>query len=197
MEPKQSVAILYGFGEGRWNGRKLRAALLAANFNVVDSPHDADIIIAHSGGMYALPEVVSNKIVFLIAPSCGQSGKTWLQTQSKKVWLDMRSFIKEGTFIAWLQKSCWNVLYLLQSIPNLPRLWRIHHQHQACLPIITAKTIAVVVFKNDPWSGYLRNEERARHSRYTFITMDAAHDDIWLNPDRYVELVRGHSRYKG
>jgi hypothetical protein len=190
MISQKSVAILYGFGEGRWHGRKLRSALLAANFDVADSPHDADIIIAHSGGMYALPEVVSDKTVFLVGPSCGQPDKTWLQTQSKKVWLDMRSFIEERTHIAWLQKSYWNVLYLLQSIPRLPHLWRIHHQHQACLPIIAAKTLTVVVFKNDPWSGYLRVEERLRHSRYTFITVDASHDDIWLNPERYVELVR-------
>lgn len=190
MESKQSVAILYGFGEGRWNGRKLRSALLAANFNVVDSPHGADIVIAHSGGMYALPEVAEDKIVFLIAPSCGQPGKTWLQTQSKKVWLDMRSFIDAGLFVLWLQKSCWNVLYLVQSIPRLPGLWRIHQQHQAGLPLVNAKTLTVVEFKNDPWSGYLRDEERAKHLRYAFIVMDAAHDDIWLNPERYVELLR-------
>lgn len=129
MVSQKSVSILYGFGEGRWHGRKLRIALQAADFTIANDPHDADIIIAHSGGMYALPENTSNKILFLVAPSCGQPHKTWLQTQSKKVWLDMLFFFNAGMYVVWLQKSCWNVFYLVKQIPRLPRLWRIHQRH--------------------------------------------------------------------
>lgn len=191
---QKSVAILYGFGEGRWHGRKFQSALLAADFTIANDPRDADIIIAHSGGMYALPEDVSNKTVLLIAPACGQSGKTWLRTQSKKVWLDMIFFSRMGMRARWLQKSCWNILYFVKQIPRLPRLWRIHRKHQAGLPILNTKVTTVALFKDDPWSGYISAEAKVRHINYTFKTIDATHDDIWLHPEKYVELARNSNK---
>lgn len=189
MMSKKSVTILYGFGEGRWHGRKLQSALSAADFTIANNPRDADIIIAHSGGMYGLPEIVANKTVLLVAPSCGQPNKTWLQTQSKKVWQDMIFFSHAGMFAPWLQKSCWNMFYLIKQIPRLPRLWLIHRRHQAGIPTIIAKATTVVIFKDDPWSGYLSAEEKTKHPDYTFITVEATHDDIWLHPEKYVELA--------
>lgn len=53
-----------------------------------------------------------------------------------------------------------------------------------------AKTTTVVVFKADPWSGYLSTEVKAKNANYIFIMVDATHDDIWLNPERYVEIIQ-------
>lgn len=188
MNTKQSVAILYGFGEGKWHGKGLRAALLAANFAIARTPDNANIIIAHSGGMYDLPKDTAGKIVFLIAPSCGQPRKTWLETQGKKVWQDMTYFFRAGMAIRWIQKSCWNAVYLVGQIPKLPRLWRIHGRHQAGLPFI-AGSVVVITFTNDPWSGYISDSEKTKHLNYKFMRMDAIHDDVWLRPERYVGLV--------
>lgn len=188
MTPRD-VAILYGFGEGERHGRELRKALQAAGFTMATSPKTADIIIAHSGGMYSLPKNTAGKIIFIIAPSCGQPSKTWLQTQGAKVWQDMQYFLHSGLFIQWLYKSFWNGVYLTAQIPRLSTLWRIHQKHQAGLPI-TNTTTTVVTFKDDPWSGYITAKEQAKHPTYTFMQMDAIHDDIWLQPELYVKLIR-------
>ena len=189
MTTKLSVAILYGFGEGQRHGRTLQAALLAADFAIAATAHDADVIIAHSGGMYTLPDDTSGKTIFLIAPSCGRTDKTWLQTQSQKVWQDMNYFLKAKMFAKWMQKSLWNAVYLIGQASGLPHLWNTHQQHQAGLPTIAAPTV-VVTFKNDPWSGYISAKEKDKHPDYTFLTIEATHDDLWLHPDRYVELVQ-------
>lgn len=184
-----SVAILYGFGEGKWHGRELEAALRSAGFAITEAAEKADIIIAHSGGMYVLPKNLTGKIVFLVAPSCGQPERSLLRTQGKKVWLDMTYFLRAGMGMKWLQKSLWNAAHLIGQIPKLRQLWQIHHSHQAGLPTIATTTI-VIEYKNDPWSGYISAEEKAKHPSYTFITMDAPHDDIWLHPAVYVQLMR-------
>lgn len=189
MTDKRSVAILYGFGEGPWHGRGLRSELLAAGFSIVNTPETADIIIAHSGGMYDLPTGLSGKAIFLIAPSCGSAGKTWFRTQSKKVWLDMRFFARTGMLTKWIQKSFWNAVYLAGQSPRLPHLWRTHRSHTAGLKVTNANTI-VVTFRDDPWSGYMTTDEIEKHADYVFIGVDAIHDDIWLRPEVYANLAR-------
>lgn len=186
---KSSVAILYGFGEGERHSRNLRNALETAHFDIATNPENADIIIAHSGGMYSLPKETVGKTIFIIAPSCGQPDNTWLQTQSAKVWQDMKYFLATGSLMQWLQKSAWNAFYLCKQIPTLPKLWRAHHEHLAGLPITNAPTI-VVTFKDDPWSGCFTAKESVKHPTYIFIQMNAIHDDIWLHPKPYVELIQ-------
>lgn len=188
MTVKRSFAILYGFGEGSWHGRGLQRELLATGFVIADTPEVADVIIAHSGGMYSLPVNLASKTIVLIAPSCGSAGKTWLRTQSKKVWLDMRFFAREGILTKWIQKSFWNAFYLVRQSPRLPYLWRTHRSHTAGLRAMDTKTI-VVTFRDDPWSGYMTTHEIEKHIDYTFIGVDAVHDDIWLRPAVYANLA--------
>lgn len=190
---KLSVAILYGFGEGKWHGRGLRKALQTTGFTMAASPETADIIIAHSGGMYSLPKNTAGKTIFIIAPSCGKARRTWFHTQGAKVWQDMRYFLHSGLFIQWFYKSFWNGVYVIAQIPRLSTLWHIHQEHQAGLPI-TGTSTTIITFKDDPWSGYITTQELAKHPTYTFIEMDAIHDDIWLRPELYVELLQQHHR---
>lgn len=183
------VAILYGFGEGAWHGHGLRKSLLAAGFELAAKAEDADVIIAHSGGMYGLPADTTGKVIFIIAPCCGQPDKSWLQTQSAKVLQDMKYFISNGSFLRWVQKSFWNAVHLIMQAPRLAQLWRIHQEHKGGLPI-TGTTTIVMTFADDPWSGYISTEEFTKHPTYKVIESNAIHDDIWLHPDIYVELLQ-------
>lgn len=61
-----TVCILYGFCEGpRMAGRMLRA-LARAGHTITDDPYQADVVIAHSGGCFIVPNDLPAKQIIMI-----------------------------------------------------------------------------------------------------------------------------------
>lgn len=186
---KPTVAILYGLGEGPQLAKRLKTVLRAHGFEVIPNASRADMILAHSGGMYALPDS-TNKVVLLVAPSCGRSTESLISTQRAKVAIDFHAATAQKRLRAWLVKSWLNALYLFRHPRQLRAMWRKASNEGYILPACNASRTAVITYRNDPWSGNLESGQLRDNPRYAFISHTGIHDDLWLHPEEYVSVLQ-------
>jgi hypothetical protein len=189
MKQRPTVAILYGAGEGVLGSKKLRAALAHAGFDVISSPTLADILIAHSGGIFYLPTSGRAKLTLLVGPVTGYRGSA-LKTQFDKVCLDFRGSYQRSQLTPWIGKTLLNVGYLFVQPHRVAYMWQQTRKHRGELPAVQSSQVAILVFRGDPWSNNL--PESGQHSRlpYTFMHFDRLHDDLWINPKDYVTVLQ-------
>jgi hypothetical protein len=182
-----TVCIVYGFAEGPAMGRRLRLALEQAGFETVSNPARADIILAHSGGCFVLPEKHQAKLVILIGPP-HWPGKSLLMAIAQKAWLDMRAHRQGRKLAGWLKKAGWNLVYGANIRRNMDMqrgrkqgsLWQTNaarvvmvrnHQDTFCTPKVHS-----LPFKTPP----------------IIVEMIGQHDDCWIAPQKYVDIVQLH-----
>lgn len=186
---RATVAILYGLGEGPRISRKLRKLLQQEGFEYVTSPARADILLAHSGGILAIPPSTKNKTILMVAPITGWQGPL-IPTQAKKVRQDYHAARTEKRLKHWLLKSWYNTGYLVKNAAAYRALWKTAHSQRHLLPALEHCRIGVLAFRDDPWSGYLGAYDFHQRLPYTFISFDRLHDDLWDNPEDYIHIMR-------
>jgi len=185
---KKKVAILYGFGEGPLIARKFNKTLNNRGFEITDDASVADFIIAHSAGIYFVPSVHKAKCIILDAPSIGD-GQTWLNIQFRKLKLDFNHAKETKKLLVWFYKSFLNLLYMMLRIPDEIKMAHAYLKYRYNLPIIQNSRILVIVHKYDPWSSEISLSVRKKHNTYKYIPSDGVHDDLWLHPDYYIDLL--------
>ena len=184
-----SVAIIYGFAEGPAHGRALRAALISDGFSIEKAPSHADIIITHSGGTMFLPNPLTARMVLIVAPSCGRDRRSVRRVAWAKFENNLPYFLENGQGTAWLRKFILNVSYLVIDLKHSLLMASSTVRGLDRLPSVRADSIVVVSYERDPWSGYMPQEEMAKHPSYRFIKRTGVHDDLWINPEYYVKLL--------
>ena len=184
-----SVCILYGLGEGEAIGKELIDKLQKNGFEITTDASQADYIIAHSGGMLFIPKTFRAKIFLLIGVNNKIDGSVTL-TQYRKVRQDFVYAISSKSHLLWLKKSCWNLFYLIQEINKTLHMWQIAHSGELFIPNIKNAKVIVVNYKDDPWSGSLLKKDLEKFSDYELITHTGLHDDLWYNPDFYINLLQ-------
>lgn len=184
-----SVGIAYGFNEGPALSTRLYAALAARGFSITTDLSAADILIAHSGGLFLLPKDTAGKTIFIMNPSCAPLRK-FPVTFVQKMWTECRQNVKDGHTGEWRRKAARNVwCALTRPVHN----WQVatrNLKHAAHLPDITAKKVLVVTARHDPWAARLPLAETARLPRYTFLSHAGTHDSLWLTPGHYADIVQ-------
>ncbi len=53
----------------------------------------------------------------------------------------------------------------------------------------TKQTI-VITNRDDLWTKHIPRRALQEEPTYTFIGLAGAHDDLWMNPERYVAIIR-------
>ncbi len=191
MNPSQpAICILYGFAEGPAISKQLCAKLQAAGYALTNQAEQADIIIAHSGGLLALPPNLANKLVLLIAPSHNRRYRSLFITELDKVFRDLTHHLRTHQIRIWTHRFIWSIVYLLSHPIQGFRMWLSHRQRDQPLPSLNARKVIIVSYRNDPWSSRLRPEDTYIHPNYRYITLDSIHDDLWLNPNTYIQIIR-------
>jgi hypothetical protein len=188
--PTPTVAIAYGLGEGPAVSKRLRAALSHEGYALIDNVSQADIVIAHSGGIYSLPTDATNKVVLLVGPSCGRRGRSLAWTQFNKVGQDLRFSVKHRRVGSWLRKSYHNAAYVARDPRAVKTMWRAAQSRGNFLPALNADQVAVICYKGDPWSGYIEAEQVEHNKHYSFIEHSGVHDDLWSNPQEYISVIQ-------
>src|SRR5688572_18120710 len=97
------VAIIYGWAEGHWHGHRLRKELKAAGLEYSHDPANADVIIAHSGGCYMLPDNSQANLVMLVGFPY-YAGPHPIKFLPKKIKDEFKD-------LWWLRKTVYNILY--------------------------------------------------------------------------------------
>lgn len=185
---KKSVAILYRLAEGARVSKRLTELLRRHNFIITTDVQNADIIIAHSDGVYFVPKKSKVKKVLLVGASLGFK-RGIFQIQSRKVKLDFKYAVKTKQKAYWGSKSVWNAFYLLTQIPYALAMKKHAFEYKTLLPEIESAEVFVITYKNDPWSGDTNADEKQRFPYYKYIMINGVHDDLWFNPEKYLKYV--------
>lgn len=179
----RSVAILYGWGEGKGHGYSLRRELRKAGFKIARRSRDADIIIAHSGGMFLIPEKISAQLIMLVGIPFypGQHPRKGIM---KKVGKDLRS---KGNKKQLSRIAALNVVHSLHKPRHHYQMWR--NWKKGYLPKVDEAKVLILRNQDDPLSHHQKITEFAKASNWNTISLPGVHDDLWLNPKRYVDIL--------
>lgn len=185
-----TVAIIHGFAEGPAISKRLRQALAGAGFKVVKDVREAQVILAHSGGLFLLPDNLEGKIIILSAPSIGYIGNSLVRTGLQKIWYDFRHAGKSGGIGKWLVKTFFNAIYIIGHPRTVKRMWRAAKKSGATLPAYHTRKVLVIGHRGDPWSGHISAGEITKHVGYCFLSHQGMHDDLWSNPQEYISVIQ-------
>ncbi|MFO0882295.1 MAG: hypothetical protein U0491_02495 [Candidatus Saccharimonadales bacterium] len=161
----KSYAIIYGFAEGPYQARMFAA--VAKEYGLKQTKvSQAEIIFAHSGGCFLIP-TDSNAIIVHVNPTI------------------------------WPQRSI--VSSLIRRFPPkkvslISGLFRLYYALDVTHAIRMVKARAMRL--NGSKCLIVRNSQDTYLSYEVFISFgqqkiefDGGHDDIWQNPEKYIQLV--------
>jgi hypothetical protein len=178
----KSVAIIYGFAEGDWQGRLMRPALKKVGFKLEKTPKLADIIIAHSGGCLTLPNTNKRQKVILIDPPYWP-GKPILKSLFSQLLSDPTRRKQNGQLGYWLQKLLWNTYYIFRYPIRNIRMYFPAHNDQL-FKILPSQEIVIIRNKNDPWCTP-EAKKIAIKNNIEYYELPGTHEDCWLHPEKY------------
>ena len=165
-------------------GKKFKQACIAAGFDYVKDPRNADIIVAHSGGCFLLPDDLEGKLIFQIGLPYWP-GKPWLVATWQKVRLELQVYRGRKQLRSWVIKWLQHIRYAF----NVPAFWRMVRNRDTDKPWNNAYRQVIVRNRDDAYSSPSLLDIIFRGPR-VFISLPGGHDDIWQNPKPYVDLLQ-------
>jgi hypothetical protein len=185
----KTVVLIEGFAGGPMHTREFREALSKAGFKVIKDRRKANIIIAHSAGMYAIPMSTEARLLMLIGPNYWP-GKFLLKRTAKHNMASSSYHFNRFGFKFLLRKKLLEFYYffrrhsyLWHGVLNTNRLDRLHN-------LIEQPGRMTIVIRNshDPFTTpEIKQEFKSR--KVKFIELPGVHDDYYMNPKPYVDLL--------
>jgi hypothetical protein len=179
---RTSVCILYGFCEGPQIGKGLIATLQATGFDITTNASRADIIIAHSGGCFVLPEQHRARLVLLIGVP-HWPGKSMARGIYQKVVSDYALHRHTQMLRQWLLKTSWHGIYFWHMVYN----WRMLRAIKR--PFHTDADRVVLIRNREDTSCTPDIAQLPALPQQTFLALPGQHDDCWLHPERYAAII--------
>jgi hypothetical protein len=184
-----SFFISYGFICGAKHGKELVKLLQSAGFRQAGDRSSADIIIAHSAGTWKISDR-SPKLVLYIAVPLLQ--KYPLFTFIRSGLQDIKAFCRPENMKRGIVFSAKATYYSLRNPLRNFGLMKIGSKGR---PQRVARTRTVFISnQNDPWQRSAQIDSYLANEDWAFIAMPGCHDDLWLNPDHYVEIINHYAR---
>ncbi len=162
-------------------------ALDKAGFKVVDNPYVAEIIIGHSGGCLLVPDDLPARHIFLVGPTYWP-GRSMLRSLLEKNASDFKSHRRGRLARQWADKFRWNVYYFWNMPRNIAMLCALKNP-----PSWRARHVTVVRNHDDSFCTPDFNSLPFTH-KARFIELPGQHDDIWLHPEPYIQLLQSICR---
>lgn len=181
----KKVAIVYGWAEGKGHAKYLRSQLRSEGFKLVKNSAEADVIIAHSGGIFLLPKHLRAELVILVGiPYWPEKHPS--RSLRDKIRLELKNLNGLRYF---LRKSLLNCIYFIIRPLHHFKIWRSWKRELYPFPHNEESFIAVRN-KDDTFSKQNEVTELAANKSWNVVSLDGFHDDIWLNPDKYIQLIK-------
>lgn len=174
------VCIIYGWSEGPWQGKLLRTALHKSGFSITRRAQEADIIIAHSGGCYMLPDNSRAQLVLLVGLPYWR-GKHPVRSLQEKLRSELRD-------MWWYKKTIFNTYYFFTRPRRWVRMWQ--NWSKQVLPQLDNVAVTLVRNEQDYFMHPTDSKSLADKHNWKMKTLQGLHDDIWNNPQPYVELIK-------
>jgi len=177
------VAILYGFSEGPWYGRQMRAVLKNHGFDTTKDVRTADIIIAHSAACYLIPTDTQAKLILHVGYTYWP-GRSLLNSLNAT----LRHEYREQGFAKWLLRCIIHDLHMLNAAQTARMIpgWR--------NPLRALDKLAATrhVFVRNRHDSYCEPAAllQATNQTHTYLSMPGSHNHLWDNPETYVNLLQ-------
>jgi hypothetical protein len=179
-----TVCILYGFCEGRRIGKDFEHELLLNGFCITRNVAQADIIVAHSGGCFAVPKNCQAKLVIFIGLPFWP-GKSMLGTLRQKIWLDVRTSRNRMPQI--LRKTTWHLIYFWNMVNN----WRMLEGKRSRAWEHSSTTTVLI---RNRYDAMCTANIRALHGDDSpiLLSMEGQHDDCWTDTGTYLAIIKAY-----
>lgn len=186
----QTVAIIYGFTEGQWHGKRLRKLLRSQGYRLIKRPERADVVIAHSGGCFDVPQLQDHTLLVLIDPPYWPERE--LFTRAHHMSLQMLRAIRPGNRpLFHLSKTLHNFMYLVRHARTNRRLVYRSKTFDLEREVTHLRTI-LVRNANDPWLTPHLDKLLELNPHLEVARMPGDHDDCWQHPEPYLNLIQAY-----
>ena len=183
----KTCAIIYGITEGPWHARRMRQEIAKRGWKYISEPSKADIIIAHSGGVFFIGKPKKHQTVLLIDPTCPADNHPHKHVRKFIAW-EFRNTALSKEFPNWMWRMIHNVYYTAAHFPRNREIARRFREHSIA-PVLQHPRTYIVQSANHGWydGPTLRKQAEPRHIDVVFV--NSHHDDCWNNPGRYLDLI--------
>lgn len=185
----KSVCVIEGFSGGPMHTRQFRKALTDAGFQVIKNRRQADIIIAHSAGIYAVPDDARAHLIMLIGPTYWP-GRPLIKRVSQHTKTSRRHHVQNFGWAYFIWKKLLELYYFFRrhnymwlGILNNNKLEHV----QKLMGRADQKTL-VVRNQSDPFtSPQIKTLIKGPGVKY--VELPGVHDDYVKNPKPYIDLL--------
>jgi hypothetical protein len=180
-----TICIIPGFAEGWHTSWRLRRTLAKRGFAISKNPATAEVLIAHSGGCFVVPENHNAKLILLIGLPYWP-GKSLLKCIIQKNNMALTTAVREKTLGTFLCKLPWHALYMA----NMRRNFQMLGGHKSSIVWQTSSPKTVLIRNRyDANCTNKPNELKFQHSA-ALLSLPYEHDDCWDHPELYADVVQ-------
>ena len=181
----KTLGVIYGWAEGEWQSRRFSKQASLSGFSLTDDIEMADILLAHSSGCYQVPREITANLILLIGipywPHRSLATGIFL-----KLLGELSYHRRSKGFDWWLNKTIHNVWYIITR-PKASYNVITKHTFKN-LPSANKRRVVLVRPSNDTLM-HPNLEYLIRRKGYEFIEVQGAHDDCWIEPKPYIDLI--------
>jgi hypothetical protein len=173
------VALVYGYAEGPRIAKEFVSTLYRLGHKLV-SATDADVIIAHSGGSFMIPDKNNAKVVMLVDVPYYDNHKSFVKKLYRRV-------AEEGWSLKSIRKFSWNNWYV---VSNPKRCWRMYRAViVGSFHGVNGKRVVLVRNSQDLFGVIAQDKQEAKKINADVKELPGTHDDIWVHPEVYIKLA--------
>lgn len=185
------VAVYHGLFEGPFHSRRFKAALRARGFRTVKRSASADIVLTHSGGCFMLRNPRPHQHIFHVNPPFWPDRPLFVRFLNRLA-NDMRIFVFGPNRFWHLQKTFWNLFYLLCFLPYW--LFMRHRYHRSNFDeLFKQSNVTIIRNQNDTMSTPDFATRLEGYKGLKFLELPGEHDDLWLHPERYIDAIESRA----
>jgi hypothetical protein len=185
----KTVSVIEGFAGGPMLSKELRKALTTSGFKVIKNRRQADIIVAHSAGIYAIPETARARLLLLIGPTYWP-GVPLLKRAASNAKTSKRYHVAQFGWFFYLRMKSLEVYYFFRRHKYL-WLGVLNNNHLERLKVITEKPgrRSLIVRNHDDHFSGPELRQKLKAPQIKFIDLPGIHDDYATNPKPYIDLL--------
>jgi hypothetical protein len=185
----KTVAVIEGFAGGPLHTRYFRKKLTEAGFKVIKDRRQAEIIVAHSAGIYAVPADCQARLLMLIDPTYWP-GQKLIKRTVRHTRSSGKYHLRKFGVLYYLRKKLLEIYYFFRrhsymwlGILNNNKLGHLRE-------LIARKDRRVIIIRNsrDPYcTPQIQHKLKGPNVKY--MELPGVHDDYISNPEPYIDLI--------
>ncbi len=182
----KTVAIIYGWAEGRWQSKRFVKTLIKNGFEITDNIQKANVIFAHSSGCYLVPVGTKAELIVLVGLPFWP-GRSLASSIVRKLVMEIKYHRRHKGFGWWLNKMSHNSWYIITR-PQATYYGITRHK-VGNLPSGQNTKVLLVRPSDDTTHHPEATKKLEPAKNYKYIELPGAHDDCWMEPKPYVDLL--------